>query len=122
MFTRCNSQLYHNGHFLFDTKGKMLGFKSLITGWVYNPEVIDAYDVDAARGEWAFGKPARDGHLYAEDVRIWHTFEADCGFGPDEEARIDDMELDGYPCNFEDDHTKDVMMDDLWETYIRESA
>lgn len=120
--TKANTTLYHNGHWLIDPNGSFVGFKSLITGWVYHIEVIDPDDEDAARGEWAFGKPARDGHLYAEDVRISHTVEANCGWNDYEEAQVDDIELDGYPLDFEDDYTKDRIIDVLWETYQRDSA
>ena len=122
MYTRVETQLYHNGHWLFDTKGRCLGFKSLLTGWTYRPDTADKRDLDAARGDWAFGKPARDGHLYAEDVRIQHTLEGNCGWNEFEEARVDDVELDGYPLDFEDDYTKDCIIDALWEAYERESA
>lgn len=122
MFTRANAQLYHDGHWLIDPKGSFVGFKSLVTGWVYHVDAVDRHDLDAARSEWAFGKPARDGHLYAEDVRISHTVEGNCGWNEFEEARVDDVELDGYPLDFEDDFTKDVLIDILWETYQRESA
>ena len=122
MYTRSETQLYHNGHWLIDPYGRFLGFKSLVTGWVYPTDSTDKDDLDAARGEWAFGKPARDGHLYAEDVRIWHKMEANVGWDRFEEARVDDIELDGYPLDFEDDYTKDRIIDVLWETYQRESA
>ena len=122
MYTRSNTTLYHNGHWLISPRGRFLGFKSMITGWTYPLECIHDQDIDAAKGEWAFGKPARDGHLYAEDVRIQHTVEANCGWNEFEEARVDDIELDGYPLDFEDDYTKDRIIDVLWETYTRESA
>ena len=122
MYTRAETQLYHNGHWLIDPRGRFVGFKSLITGWVYRPDSVDVEDLDAALSEWAFGKPARDGHLYAEDVRILHTVEANCGWSEYEDERVDDIELDGYPLDFEDDFTKDRIIDVLWETYQRESA
>ena len=122
MYTRTEVGLYHNGHWLIDPYGNFLGFKSLITGWVYHTTAINRHDLDAARGEWAFGKPARDGHLYAEDVLITHKAEASVGWDEYEEARVDDIELDGYPLDFEDDYTKDCIIDKLWLTYERESA
>lgn len=122
MYTRAETQLYHNGHWLIDPYGNLLGFKSLITGWVYHPDNINRHDRDVARGEWAFRKPAIDGHLYAEDVLISHKVEANCGWDEFEEARVDDIELDGYPLDFEDDYTEGRIIDVLWETYQRESA
>lgn len=122
MFTRVESQLYHEGHWLIDPRGRFLGFKSLNTGWVYGNDVIEQVDSDAARADWTFGKPARDGHLYAEDVRIWHEFTADVGFNRDGEAEINDLELDGYPCDFDCDPMIEAMMDDLWIAFERENV
>ena len=122
MYVRTTKQLHHNGHWLIDPSGKLVGFKSLNTGWPYSPDVIDTRDVDVARGEWMYGDPARDGHMYAEDVRINHTLEANCGWNEYEEARVDDIELDHNAMNFEDDYLKDIIIDTLWNTYVRESA
>ena len=122
MYTKSETQLYHNGHWLFDPSGDLVGFKSLITGWVYSPDRLDNYDIDAAVVEWRHNRPARDGHVYVEDASIRHTVEANCGWDRFEEAQVDDIELDGYPIDFEDDYTKDCIIDALWLTYERESA
>ena len=122
MYTRTSTTLYHNGYWLIDPYGRFLGFKSLVTGWAYALDGIHHQDIDAANLERLHGNTARDGRLYAEDVRIFHTVEANCGWSEFEEARVDDIELDGYPLDVEDDFTKDHIIDALWNTYERESA
>lgn len=122
MYTRTDTTLYHNGHWLMDPHGVFVCFKSLVTGWVYHPEWVDKRDLDAAVDEWRYDKPTRDGRMYAEDVRIFHTVEANCGWNEYEEAQVDDIEIDGYPLDIEDDYTKDHIIDVLWESYERDSA
>lgn len=66
--------LCHTGRFMFDHAGNITGFRSNVTGALYDPSDVDLASIEAAMSEKR-GDVLFDG--YMEDVEIEHFVQID---------------------------------------------
>lgn len=110
---RRNHRMYHNGHFVYSSSGKLLGFKSEDTGVFYGHNELTVADTTMAVIE----RKADPMWSYAEDIIISHDVEGDIRHVMDNDIEADDVCIDGAERMSDSFYEAvcDVLLDQFWE-------